>query len=84
MAGLRVNLIHGSPEAHGTIANGQLGRIHPSAFKVEQNLPPALRTFAHAVLNCQKSLLATGSYPNNNKGTELVILASKAAVNTVR
>jgi hypothetical protein len=42
------------------------------------------RTFAHAVLNCQKSLLATGSYPNNNKGTELVILASKAAVNAVR
>ena len=35
MAGLRVNLIHGSPEAHGTIANGRLGRIHPSAFTQE-------------------------------------------------
>ena len=84
MAGLRVNLIRGSPEAHGTIANGQLGRIHPSAFKAEENLPPALRTFAHAVLNCHKSLLATGSYPINNKGTELVILASKAFAIAVR
>ena len=84
MAGLRIDFVYGRPKPHGTVPDSQFGRIHASTFEVKQNLAPALRGLAHPILNCQKSLLATGSYPNNNKGTELVILAPKAAVNAVR
>ena len=83
MAGRGIDLIHGSPEAHGTIANGQLGRIHPPAFKAEQNLAPTLRGLAHPVLNGQEPLLATGCDANNHKGAELIIFASKATVDAV-
>ena len=37
-----------------------------------------------SILDCQKAFLATGRYPNNDKGAELVILAPKAAVDAVR
>ena len=83
MAGLRKYLIHGSPEPHGTISDGQFRRIHATVLELDQNLAPALSAFAHAVLNRQKLLFATGRHPNDNKGTELVILTPKAAVNAV-
>jgi hypothetical protein len=49
----------------------------------EQNLAPTLRGLAHPVLNGQEPLLATGCDANNHKGAELVIFASKAAVDAV-
>jgi hypothetical protein len=47
------------------------------------NFSPALGGLAHPVLNGQEPLLATGCDANNHKGVELVIFASKAAVDAV-
>lgn len=35
LAGLRIDLIHGGPEPHSTVPDGQLGGIHSPAFEVE-------------------------------------------------
>ncbi len=83
MAGLRIHFIQGGPKSHGTVSNRQFRYPHATAFKVEQNLAPALRGLAHPVLNGQEPFLATGCDPNNHKGAELVVLAPKAAVDTV-
>ena len=83
LAGRGIDLIHGSPKPHGTVPNGQLGRIHLSTFEAKQNLAPTLGGLAHPVLDCLKAFLATGCYPNNHKGAELVSLAPKAAVDTI-
>ena len=83
MARRRVDFIHGSPKTHRAVPNGQVGRIHSSAFEAEQNLAPALRGLAHPVLDSQEPLLATGCDANNHKGAELIIFASKATVDAV-
>ena len=81
VTGLGANLIHGHPEAHGTVPDGQLWGIHSP--EAEKNFAPALTGFAHPVLYGQEAFLATGRHVNNHKGAERVILASKAAVNAV-
>jgi hypothetical protein len=63
--------------------DGKFGRAHSSAFEAEQNLTPALRRPAHPIFDCQEALFATGRDANNHKRAELVVLAPKAAVNTV-
>jgi hypothetical protein len=84
LAGHRINLIQGCPEPHGPIADGQFWGIHSSAFEAEKNLTPALCGLAHPVLDGQKALFTTGCNAHNNKGAELVIFASKAAMDAVR
>ena len=83
LAGRGVNLIHGCPEAHGTVPNGQIWGIHSPAFEVEKNLAPALGGLPHPVFDRQEPFLATGRYANNYKGAELVILAPKATVDAI-
>ena len=53
------------------------------SFLAEQNLTPALCQLPHPVFDCQQPLLTTGRHTNNHKSAKLVILAPKAAVNTV-
>ena len=83
VAGRGVDLIHGSPEPHGTVSDSQFGGIHPPTFEAEQNLAPALSGLAHSVLDRQEPLLATSCHTNNYKGAELVVGAAQAAMNTV-
>ena len=83
VAGRGIDLIHGSPEPHGTVSDSQFGGIHPLAFEPEQNLAPALSRLAYTVLDRQEAFLATGRDPNNHKGAELVIFAAKTAVDAV-
>jgi hypothetical protein len=83
LSGRGIDFIHGGPEPHGTVSDGQFGSIHSPAFEAEQNLTPALGGLAHPVLNGQEPLFATGCDANNDKGAELVVLASKAAVDAV-
>ena len=78
-----VDLIHGSPEPHGTVSDSQFGGIHPPVFEAEQNLAPALSSLAHSILDSQEMLLATGCDTNNYKGAKLVILTAQAAVDAV-
>ena len=84
VTGLGVNLIHGRPEAHGTVSDSQFWGIHSPALEAEKNFAPALSGHAHPVNNRQEPFLATRRHANNHKGAELVILASKAAVDAVR
>jgi hypothetical protein len=67
-------------ETHGTISDGQLGRIHASTFEHPQNFPPTLGRLAHLILYDQEMLLTTRIYANNNKGAQLVTLAAQATV----
>ena len=82
-AGRGVNLIHGRPEAHGTVPNGQIWGIPSPAFEVEKNLAPALGGHARPVFDRQEPFLATGRNANNYKGAELVILAPKTTVDAI-
>ena len=61
----------------------QPSNLQNTRFSHSSNLAPALCGLAHPVLDGQEPLLATGSYANNHKGAELVILAPKAAVDAV-
>ena len=81
---LRENLIHGCSEPHGTISDAWLGPVHSPAFKVEQNLAPALSGLTNTILNGQKQLLAIDYHHNNQTGAQLVIVSAQAAADTVR
>jgi len=59
------------------------GAVNPRLLSVSKNLAPALSRLAPPILNGQEPFLATRRYANNYKGAELVILAPKAAVDTV-
>ena len=83
LAGFRIHFVERGPEPHGTVPDGQFGSIHSPAFAVEQTLSPALLRLAYPVFDRQQALLTTGRHTNNHKRAELVILAPKAAVNTV-
>jgi hypothetical protein len=83
LAGRGVNLIHGCPEAHRTVPNGQIWGIPSPAFEVEKNLVPALGGLAHPVFDRQEPFLATDRNANNYKGAKLVILAPKTTVDAI-
>jgi len=83
VTGLGVNLIHGRPEAHGTVPDGQFWGTHSPALEAEKDLAPALGGLAHPVFNRQEPFLATGRNANNYKGAELIILAPKAAMDAI-
>jgi len=78
-----IDFIHGGPEPHGTVPDGPFWCVHATAFEVEQNLSPTLGGLAHPVFDCQEPLLTTSRHTNSHKSAELVILAPKAALNTV-
>ena len=84
LSGRRIDFIQCPPKPHGTVSDGQLGRVHASIFAVEQNLTPALGGLANPILNCQEPFFATGRDANNHKGAKLVILSAKNAVDAVR
>ena len=78
-----IDFIHGSTAPHSTVPDGPFWCVYATAFVVEQTLSPALLRLAHPVFDHQQALLTTGRDANNDKRAELVILAPKAAVNTV-
>ena len=59
LAGRGIHLIHGGPEPHGTVPDGQLGCIHSPAFEVEKNLAPALRDSRTPSSMAREPFLAT-------------------------
>ena len=71
------------PDPYGTVPDGHFLCVHATAFEVEQNLSPVLRRLAHPVFDRRQPLLTTGRDANNHNRAKLVILALKAAVNTV-
>ena len=52
LAGVRIHFAQRGPKPHGTVADGQFGRVQSSVFEAEQNLAPALREIAHPILDC--------------------------------
>jgi hypothetical protein len=83
LATLRIHLLQRRPKSHGTVSDGQFGRVHSSAFEAKQDLAPTLDGLAHPILDCQEPFLTTSRYPNNHKGAQLVVLAPKAAMDAV-
>ena len=78
-----IDFIQGSPEPPWHRPQWPAWRGNPPASEAEKHLAPTLGGLAHPVLDSQEPLLATAGDANNYKGTELVILAPQAAVNTV-
>ena len=83
LACFRIHFVARGRDPHGTFPDDLFWCVHATAFEVEQNLSPVLRRSAHPVFDRRQPLLTTGRDANNHNRAKLVILAPKAAVNTV-
>ena len=67
-AGLRPHFLDRLPEAERAIGDRQLGpHREPTPLQVEEQLPPRLRTLAHAVDEADEFLLALGRGPDDDQ-----------------
>ena len=68
MFGAGKELIERLPEAKGAVAHGKIGRdLKATTLDVDQQLAPALRTFANTGLEADKFLLALGCGADQNQ-----------------
>ena len=83
LASFRIYFVERGSVPHGTFPDDLFWCVHATAFEVEQNLSPFLWRPAHLVFDRRQPLLTTGRNVKNHNRAKLVILAPKAAVNTV-
>lgn len=77
------DLLQCGPEAHCPVTDRQFRRRETAGLEREQHLAPALGGFAHAVVDCEEMLLATGIYADHHEGAEPVLGPTQPAIDTV-
>ena len=79
LPGRRPDLVQGLPEAQGTIAGGELGSRGETVLvaQPEQQLTPALATFAIAVLDREQLLAAIGSGADEDEDALPVVVGEQ-------
>ena len=69
------NFTKGGPEAESAIPDGQFWwRLQPTLFEIEQQLAPALGTFAVPILKAYQLLVAIRSHADQHKDALLFVL----------
>jgi hypothetical protein len=80
---LREHVPHRRPEAQGTVADRDDGRLHPALLHVAQQRQPALGRLAESVLERDDLLRTVGRHADEDQRREPLVLEAHVEVHPV-